>query len=149
VRNGKAAGERMHRLFRSRNISAMPYVEVYLGAQLEWSQVVYSGKVDFLADALRGAQVQLRSAVLVTERKQRLQFLSALRQRRRAGRHGEDGTAGEGTTRPDAAVPAGRPRVPPDPGRLGLAQHLLRVPSPRQRGSPQRGATGGRRKGWR
>jgi thiol-disulfide isomerase/thioredoxin len=39
VRNGKAAGERMAKLFKQRGVSAMPYVEVWLGATLVESSV--------------------------------------------------------------------------------------------------------------
>ena len=56
VRNGKAAGERMAKFFKARNVTAMPYVEVYVGSTLVEAAVepTLTGELCFFSPSSSG-----------------------------------------------------------------------------------------------
>ena len=155
VRDGKAAGERMNTFFKAKNITSMPYVEVYCGGTLVDAEIVPSSAIDLFDKALALAFAQLNQ---LTSTFQRSQLLNLLRQQRAKRSPKQKGsTAGTtdagvdaspslvGLVTKHAASMATHQRGAPASG--GVAPPQL-VNKPR-RAAPLRGATGGRRKGMR
>lgn len=153
-RNGKAAGERMANFFKEKKVTSMPYVEVYLGSTLVEAEVIPPSRVEQFELAIGAAMEQLRT--LSTPRGVSRQLvllrraLDMLQAKRKVSTKGKPSTTGE-----SAGSAAGIERMLGTTGRLQSKEsrrHPFRSPERQarlRRGAPQRGATGGRRKGWR
>ena len=152
VRNGKAAGERMNNFFKSRNITEMPYVELYMGRELIDSEVIPPTRLERFQQMLGQIQERCSEQASAALRRQRALVLQLLRQRRDAerpqGKSGGTKSAGHGTggrSQTRAPGDSWRPLYKRADGRSAFSNRAI---APR-RGAPLRGTTGGRRKGAR
>jgi len=149
ARDGKAAGERMYRFFKSRGIKEMPYVEVYAGSERVEAEVVVPSGIERLQQMIAAAQERLTAGVW---RGQRARLLQLQREFRNARRPKKERDAAEG-----GAAQSGRKKSAPELAAAAWAQRgggggavarskvaPQRSAAPR-RGPPLRGATGGRR----
>ena len=173
-RNGKAAGERMNKFFKEKGVKLMPYIEIYIGSEcvhtevtppsalLSFEQAVGSA-FESLRAASSGKQGAGRQLVMLRQFLREKQAEVAAATRRSGSKRAR---RAQGSTTDDA---------PPAPAAQGLASFLASSPwqrrqkgarqasdawleakgssasgAPRaKRGAPLRGATGGRKKGWR
>ena len=158
-RNGKAAGERMYKFFRSRNITQMPYVEVYLGQELLDAEVIPPRSLELFDQALGAASERLARLRVRGERQRRLDLLRDMRAQRDGrggpggGRRSEGSDQKARASQTDASIrqlnamfKRNLRKASRDPMGKGLESFLKR---PSRSGPPLRGATGGRRKGMR
>ena len=147
ARDGKAAGERMYRFFKSRGIKEMPYIEVYAGSERVEAEVVVPSGIERLQQMIAAAQERLTAGVW---RGQRARLLQLQREFRNARRPKKERDAAEG-----GAAQSGRKKSAPEIAAAAWAQRgggavarskvaPQRSAAPR-RGPPLRGATGGRR----
>ena len=160
VRDGKAAGERMNRFFQSRNATKMPYIEVYCGSSLIDTEVVPFNRIELFDQAIAMAVARLKALPTQLQR----QMLSNLLQQQRADRapaKARGDTAGEAPSPARgfasewlASMGGGAER--PSATSWQASSSSTRPPrlpatsNKKPRGAPPlRGATGGRRKGWR
>ena len=134
---GKAAGERMKRFYKSRGATDLPFVEVYVGDNLVESLVVPPSRMGVLYKAMASAQRRIRRLRWQRDRRSLLALLERARERQAAARdallQGLVSTPQRGAasrTAVERAEKAGRR-------------------APRRSSAPMRGATGGRRKGFR
>ena len=139
ARDGKAAGERMHRFFKEKKIKHMPYVEIWHGPKLIDTEIVPPSALSKFELELANALGRLRAAASTPRGRSRQMallrnWLSAQQEAR----------AKPTVDRPPAAGSSSSGSA----SGSGLDRFLARSTRPR-RGAPQRGATGGRRKGWR
>ena len=144
IRNGKAAGERMNAFFKEHGVRSMPYVEIFVGSQRVETETVPPSALERFEMQMGAAVARLRAAS--TKRGVSRQLV-LLRQLLRAEREEVVAGAGKGD------APAAYSSFTSTPGRLRRGAPMqpppaLRGPS-RRKSSPVRGATGGRRKGWR
>ena len=149
ARDGKAAGERMYRFFKSRGIKEMPYIEVYAGSERVEAEVVVPSGIERLQQMIAAAQERLTAGVW---RGQRARLLQLQREFRNARRPKKERDAAEG-----GAAQSERKKSAPEIAAAAWAQRgggggavarskvaPQRSAAPR-RGPPLRGATGGRR----
>ena len=172
VRNGKAAGERMNRFFKERGVKLMPYIEIYYGSECIDTEVVPPSALASFEQAVGAAMERLRAASTSRSgasrqlvqlrqflRDKREEIAAATRRsgRRRSGAKSTLGGGGGGGAASDAETTSRSPaedlrsllassRRPP---RQLSKQEPTQARSRSKRGAPLRGATGGRRKGWR
>ena len=160
ARDGKAAGERMNKFFKERQIKQMPYIEVFYGKELVDTEVVPPSAVDAFSNVLDEIMERLRLAT--SSRRDASRQLVLLRQFLREQRLGggsqskskvvqeaqaqfaEDSESGAAP--PELKANAGLRKFLASPPWQPAALQQARAP---RRGAPQRGATGGRRKGMR
>lgn len=162
ARDGKAAGERMNRFFKERQIKQMPYIEVFYGKELVDTEVVPPSAIDTFSNVLDEIMERLRLAT--NSRRDASRQLVLFRQFLREQRLGGAGSKSKSETvntgeaqfvdrESSAAPPALKANAglrkflasPPWQPATGLQQSRFRP----RRGAPLRGATGGRRKGMR
>jgi thiol-disulfide isomerase/thioredoxin len=144
IRNGKAAGERMNRFFASRNVTTMPHIEVYAGSELVSVEVVPPSRLELFSQAVGAAVIRLQEVAATRGVSRQLVLLRQLLRAGAAGAREPRQPAVSGGAERFFAARRGVRETPrgssaPAPRRAALAR----------RGAPQRGATGGRRKGWR
>lgn len=137
MRNGKAAGERMHAFFVSRNATKLPYIEVYRGDELVEASTVPPTQLEFFSQML-GQALETVERLGRPQWEREKERLLALLQRPA----GEDGAA-MGRAPP-------RRRSQQQQAWSAVASRRARGaqparPQPR-RGAPLRGATGPRGK---
>ena len=147
VRNGKAAGERMHELFLSRNATKLPYVEVYRGAELIEAHTIPPSNLELFSQAMGAAlesAERARVGLLTQARARRQRQQAALR----ALLLPKDGISTEPP--PPAAIGRGEALEGSRTANRVLQARSQSLTSKRRsafRGAPVRGATGGRRTG--
>ena len=83
ARDGKAAGERMYRFFKSRGIKEMPYIEVYAGSERVEAEVVVPSGIERLQQMIAAAQERLTAGVWRGQRARLLQLQREFRNARR------------------------------------------------------------------
>lgn len=168
VRNGKAAGERMNRFFKERGVKLMPYIEIYYGSECIDTEVVPPSALASFEQAVGAAMERLRAAStsrsgasrqlvqlrqFLREKREEIAAATGRSSRRRSGAKSTFGGGGGGAAS-DAETTS---RSQAEDLRSMLASSRrppkqLSKQDPRsrsKRGAPLRGATGGRRKGWR
>ena len=138
VRNGKRAGERMNRFFKERNATELPYVEVYVGSKRVEALTLPPSRVELLQKTLATLGQTLQGSRWRRERRALLATLERARERVAADRE-----------RLLAAFPAATRRRPPAATSRSWPPAERRARAPSRAAAPQRGATGGRRKGFR
>ena len=146
ARDGKAAGERMYRFFKSRGIKEMPYIEVYAGSERVEAEVVVPSGIERLQQMIAAAQERLTAGVWRGQRARLLQLQREFRNARRPKKE-RDAAAGGAARRtkksaPESAAAAGAPGGGGAGARSMVAPQRSAAP---RRGPPLRGATGGRR----
>lgn len=172
VRNGKAAGEKMNRFFREKGVKLMPYIEIYVGSECVHTEVTPPSALLSFEQAVGSAFESLRAAssskqgtgrqlVLLRQFLRETKADVAVRARSSGARRRRSEGASDDES-PLAAAPAmsalerflassirGRSQQGgsawPEPSSRGGRSTGARA----KRGAPQRGATGGRRKGMR
>ena len=161
VRNGKAAGERMKEFYQARGIKAMPYVEIFIGQECVETEVVPASAISTLESHISAALERLRDTSTPRGRNRQLVLL------RQFLRAKADELSGARENSPLADAPpasqqggfgqflaASRWQAGAERDRHsahGKQAHLPQrgASGSAKRGAPLRGATGGRRKGWR
>ena len=159
ARDGKAAGERMNKFFKERQIKQMPYIEVFYGKELVDTEVVPPSAIDTFSNVLDEIMERWRLATSSSRgaSRQLVLFRQFLREQRLGGK--KAGSESQAQFAESASTAASLP--PAAKANAGFRKFLANPPwqpaafnqaqqsrAPR-RGAPQRGATGGRRKGMR
>jgi thiol-disulfide isomerase/thioredoxin len=156
VRDGKAAGERVNRFFKEKGVKLMPYVEVYIGSELFESEVVPPSAVDVFEQSIGAAVARIRAASTGRGGSRQLVMLRRFLRGRERPRKGATSTSSSASTYgyapPAASSPSKKAGVRGEA--LALWQRAVKRSQATRaggakRGAPLRGATGGRRKGWR
>lgn len=147
----------MNRFFRARNVTEMPYIEIYQGSKLVDSEVIPPTGLERFQQMLGAAQERLAAAAYRQPRSLMRQLLRQRRElerpkprargKRREGSFGSDGTAqSSGSALSGWLEPDRRGMTGSKP--FKAAAQAQRSSAPR-RAAPLRGATGGRRRGAR
>jgi thiol-disulfide isomerase/thioredoxin len=171
MRDGKATGERMNRFFKEKGVKLLPYIEIYVGSTCVDTEVVPPSALKRFEQTLGAATERLRAAS--QSRRGTSRQLVLLRQflqegmaragvETRGGRRRRRAAVADDEARhaPETSDAAGWPHLLASRSWLGRAsqrREQLERPWPphaqsrvrSKRGAPQRGNTGGRRKGWR
>ena len=155
VRDGKAAGERMNKFFQAHNATKMPYIEVHVGGKLIDAEIVPSSSIELFDQAIALAFSTLKALPAAFQRRRLLQLLQQKRAERAPSK--ETGAARDGPAADRPIVPgssagpfaAGRRRPVSSAPPSAMGQQLQSLVNKPWRSSPQRGNTGGRRKGMR
>ena len=164
-RDGKAAGERMNRFFKEKKVKLMPYVEIYVGNEMIDTEVVPPSALASFEQAIGSALERLqvasssrggasRQLVLLRqflrEKQRELGYGGSKRKGRRRA-NADDEEAGAQTGKPALSFleEKAAPWLQRGGGHQSSPQNLPPGAKTKKRGAPLRGATGGRRKGWR
>ena len=145
VRDGKAAGERMNKFFQAHNATKMPYIEVHVGGKLIDAEVPSSSIELLIRPSFR--LLHLQGAAGFHQRRRLLQLLQQKRAERAPARKRAPRRSAIGSTPPRAERRLLCRRLSAalslPSSAMGQQRSLVNKP---WRSSPQRGATGGRRR---
>ena len=141
VRNGKRAGERMNAFFKEQNAFELPHVEVYVGSRRVEALTLPPSRVELLQKSLAALGETLLGSRLRRERRNRRALLDKLKRARE--------WAAEDRERLLASLPAAATRRSAAATSRSWPPEAGRSRAPSRAAAPQRGATGGRRKGFR
>ena len=88
ARDGKAAGERMNKFFKERQIKQMPYIEVFYGKELVDTEVVPPSAIDTFSNVLDEIMERWRLATSSSRgaSRQLVLFRQFLREQRLGGK---------------------------------------------------------------
>ena len=162
-RDGKAAGERMNRFFKEKKVKLMPYVEIYVGNEMIDTEVVPPSALASFEQAIGSAleRLQVASSSRGGAGRQLVLLRQFLREKqrelgyggsKRKGRRRANADDEEAGAQPPKALSFLEEKAAPWLQRGGGHQSPQNLPpgaKTKKRGAPLRGATGGRRKGWR